>query len=250
MKLGFYDSGLGGLSVLKEFIRQFGTKYSYTYFGDSARAPYGEKSPEQLKSYILEISEYMQTEEVDILVSACNTSSMYLDEIDLSDFDFQIISLKNVMDKYFADNVHRYANKRVALLATNATINSERYKNWQANVYPLKCPTIVPLLESGQLAAAKIEWQQYLAQLPSDIKDVIIGCTHYSFLTTEDSSCNFIDPAKLVVEQFSSSIFNDGMINYVKEDSAKAELDIKLNFSKGSDEYLQLATELLEPVLN
>lgn len=243
MKLGFYDSGLGGLSVLKEFISKFNTKYSYSYFGDSARAPYGDKSPEQLKSYILEISEYMEAVGVDVLISACNTSSMYLDEIDLSDFSFQIISLKNVMDKYFTDNTGKYENKRVALMATNATIDSGRYKSWSVNIYPVKCPTIVPLLESANLNAAKLEWQNCLNELPEDIHDVIIGCTHYSFLT-EPGAFNFIDPAKLVLEQFSSSIFNDGIINYV-DTQKKIELDINLHFTKASDEYLKLATELL-----
>ncbi len=245
MRLGFYDSGLGGLSVLKEFVAKFGTKYSYSYFGDSARAPYGDKSPEQLKSYVFEIAEYMQADDVDILISACNTSSMYLDEIDLSDFSFQIISLRNVMDKYFADNAHKYKNKQVALMATNATIDSGRYKNWPVNIYPVKCPTIVPLLEDTKLEAAKVEWQKYLKELPEDVKDIIIGCTHFSFLnSTATSNYNFIDPADIVLEQFSSSIFNDGMINYVK-DQTKLELDIKINFTKGSEEYLNLATELL-----
>ena len=245
MRLGFYDSGLGGLSVLKEFVGKFGSKYSYSYFGDSARAPYGDKSPEQLKSYVFEIAEYMQADDVDILISACNTSSMYLDEIDLSDFSFQMISLKNVMDKYFADNAAKYQAKRIALMATNATIDSGRYKNWPVDIYPVKCPTIVPLLEAAQLDAAKLEWQRYLNELPKDIKDVIIGCTHYSLLNVQASDYNFIDPAKLVLEQFSSSIFNDGMINYSKK-NANTELDIKINFTKGSDEYLKLATELLD----
>ncbi len=245
MRLGFYDSGLGGLSVLKEFIHEFGNKYSYSYFGDSARAPYGDKSPEQLKSYVFEIAEYMQEDDVDILISACNTSSMYLDEIDLSDFSFQVISLKNVMDKYFIENLNKYKNKRVALMATNATIDSRRYKNWNLNIYPVKCPTIVPLLEAAKLEEARLEWQKYLKELPDDIQDVIIGCTHYSLLNNgnQASKFNFIDPAKLVREQFSGSIFNDGMINY--KDKPDAELDIKINFTKGSDEYLKLATELL-----
>ncbi len=245
MRLGFYDSGLGGLSVLKEFVAKFGTKYSYSYFGDSARAPYGDKSPEQLKSYVFEIAEYMQVDEVDILISACNTSSMYLDEIDLDDFSFQIISLKNVMDKYFAENGSKYKDKRIALMATNATIDSGRYKNWQVNIHPVKCPTIVPLFEAAKFNEAKLEWQRYLNELPKDIHDVIIGCTHYSLLNENGSSnYNFIDPAKLVLEQFSGSVFNDGIINYVKE-KADTELDIKINFTKGSDEYLKLATELL-----
>ena len=60
MKIGFYDSGLGGLSVLREFINAYGSLYDYYYFGDSARAPYGEKTKEQLKSFTIEILDKMQ----------------------------------------------------------------------------------------------------------------------------------------------------------------------------------------------
>jgi len=253
MRLGFYDSGLGGLSVLKEFIRKYGSKYSYVYFGDSARAPYGTKSAEQLKSYVLEIADFMQEKQVDVLVSACNSSSMYLDEMNFEDYFFQIISLNDVLTKYFEANQF---DKPVALIATQATIASGRYKNWSVDIHPVPCTDLVPFIEAGKLDEAKINWQAHLKNLPETITDVIIGCTHYSFLVDGSVSeeqgdlsvkstmaYRFIDPAKLVVEQFASSIFDDGLLNYQTKDQ---ELDIDVHFSKADEKYLELVSRLLE----
>ncbi|MDA1020976.1 MAG: aspartate/glutamate racemase family protein [Cyanobacteria bacterium] len=239
MRLGFYDSGLGGLSVLKEFIARYGSKYSYVYFGDSARAPYGTKSAEQLKSYVLEIADFMQEKQVDVLVSACNSSSMYLDEMNFEDYFFQIISLNDVLAKYFEANQF---DKPVALIATQATIASGRYKNWSVDIHPVACTDLVPLIETGKLDEAKLNWQAHLKNLPETITDVIIGCTHYSFLA-KGADYHFIDPAKLVVEQFASSIFDDGLLNYQTKDK---ELDIDVHFSKADEKYLELVSSLLE----
>ncbi len=239
MKLGFYDSGLGGISVLKEFIKKYGNKHSYLYIGDSARAPYGERSPEELKSYILEFADLMQNADVDIMISACNTSSMYLSEVDLSDYSFEVISLYEVMKKFF-DEHPEYQSPKIALLATNANINSGRYQNWNANIYPLKCPTLVPLIENLELAKAKEEWQKYLAMLPDDIKTVIIGCTHYSFL--KDNSREYLDPAEILIEQFDKSVFNDTLLNY---NSSTQELNLEMHFTTLAEDYEKLAYQLL-----
>lgn len=244
MKLGFYDSGLGGLSVLREFTKNYGSKYSYVYYGDSARAPYGEKSPDQLKQYILEIADFMQKQEVDIMISACNTSSMYLDELDLSDYNFEVISLNAVMKKFFADNITNFAGKSLALLATNANIDSERYKQWGVDIYPLKCPKLVPLIEAANIDTAKTEWENYLKQIPSNIHDLIIGCTHYSFLVDEGTSrFKYIDPAKIVLNQFAGSIFDDGLMTFAAR--ADSELDLDLHFSKADEQYLKTVADLL-----
>ena len=264
MKLGFYDSGLGGLSVLREFVEKYQSRYSYVYFGDSARAPYGTKSPEQLKSYVVEIADYMQEKEVDVLISACNSSSMYLAEIDFDDYFFQVISLNDVMTKHFAETNY---DEQVALLATQATIDSGRYIDWNVDIHPVACTDLVPAVEAGDLELGRERWQAHLEQLPEDIKQVIIGCTHYAFLTSEvpegslrrsvilspegrqdpiasqDDSYKYIDPAKLVLEQFEASIFDDGLLNYQCKKDQEIELDIY--FSKSDSDYINLAMSLI-----
>ncbi len=201
MRLGFYDSGLGGLSVLREFIKRFGSAHSYKYLGDSARAPYGTKSREEIISCVEDILNYFESSGVDLVVSACNTSSVYLDEMNLTRYPFKIISLFAAMSEYFAT-----ANcSSAALLATPSTINSKRYLEWSTKISPVACPELVPLIESGELAQAQIRFSEYLAELPKEISSVIIGCTHYSFLTPSHSRFTFIDPAVIVAEQFAQS---------------------------------------------
>lgn len=240
MKLGFYDSGLGGLSVLREFLEKYQDRYSYVYFGDSARAPYGTKTPEQLKSYVIEIADYMQERDVDVLISACNSSSMYLNEIDFSGYLFQIISLNEVITKHFDETKY---DGRIALLATKATVDSGRYKNWNADIYPVACTDLVPAIEAGDLDLARQRWQAHLAQLPEDIKTVIIGCTHYAFLVQPGDELSYIDPAKLVLEQFETSVFDDGMLNYQAKKDQEIELDVY--FSKSDSDYINLAMSLI-----
>lgn len=196
-KLGLYDSGLGGLSVLRELLKSNLTANEIIYIGDSARAPYGDKSPEELKSYVYEIFDFMEKQGVNLVISACNTSSMYLHEMDLSKYSFKILSLFDIMQEYFVRNI---SEKQIALLATESNINSKRYLDWAANIHPVKCPKLVPLVEAGQLEQARAEFAAYTKQLPKTITKAIVGCTHYAFLASDDLGLEFIDPAKVLVD--------------------------------------------------
>ncbi len=192
MKIGFYDSGLGGLSVLQEFLKRYGSAHSYIYLGDSARAPYGTKARDELVGCVYQILDFMQERKVDLVVSACNTSSMYLDVMNLGNYNFQVLSLFEAMKKYFLSADIGEAT----LLATPTTIASQRYKEWNCSISPVACPDLVPLVEAGNLVAARARFLEYLAAVKT--KHVIIGCTHYSFLVPSVSNLSFIDPAKIV----------------------------------------------------
>jgi glutamate racemase len=253
MKLGFYDSGLGGLSVLRSFLKKYGTSYSYYYYGDSARAPYGDKSPSEIISYMKDIFQIMHEKEVDVVISACNTSSALLDQMDLDDYLFQTISLVDVVKDYFKNSfdaaIIRDFNLPVGFLATQGSVNSGKYKSWGVNTQAIACPKIVPLVEAGKLNEAKIEWTRYLNMLDPSVEYVIIGCTHYSFLVDEqaNSKYKFIDPAKLCSEFFSKSIFSDSLVNY-KPTSDKKKLELEMEFSKSDEQYFKLAERLLSVV--
>lgn len=248
MKIGFYDSGLGGLSVLREFIKAYGKDYEYYYFGDSARAPYGGRSKEELKEFTLETLDKMHEEDVDLVISACNTTSMLLHELDLEDYFFQVMSLFDVMNEYFSKDLKASLLKDmktpIALLATSSNIDMGRYKDWGLNIHPVKCPELVPLVEAGNLEEAKTEWKKKLDSLPENIKHVIIGCTHYSFLYEDYKGFEFIDPAKLCVQSFKNSLFADSLLSFDPEEH-KRKLELKTEFSKSSDEYLKLVSKLL-----
>jgi glutamate racemase len=242
LRLGFYDSGLGGLSVLKAFIERFGNKFSYIYYGDSANAPYGDKTPEQLINLMKIIFDYMQEQDVDIVVSACNTSSMYLQDIDKDEYPFEILSLFDAMKKFFKSYTQ---GAPIALLATQATINSKRYLDWDVKIHPIACPRIVPFMETGDLVSAKLAFDQYLSLVPNEVDTVIVGCTHYSFLIEDHhrKKYNFLDPAEIIADQFSDSVYSDAIL--MQENISSQELDLSFHFTKADQSYVQIAQNLL-----
>jgi len=248
MKLGFYDSGIGGLSVLNSFLKTFKASYSYFYFADNANAPYGDKNPEQIIACVQKIFDEMHANEVDLVISACNTSSALLKNMDLDNYFFHVISLVDVLQDYFKNNLEASVladmQVPVGFLATQSSVNSKAYENWGLNIHAIACPSLVPLVEAGKLDEAKLEWQKYLNQLDAQVQYVIVGCTHYSFLLEgSDPKYKFIDPAKLAVDYFANSLYADQLINY--KDSEKKSLDLQMQFSNESPEYLKLVNSLL-----
>lgn len=265
MKIGFYDSGLGGISVLKQFLARY-PDHDYVYFADTARAPYGDKTEEQLISYVYEIFDFMQEQQVNYVISACNTSSMFLDKVDLSKYDFEVISLFDVMKQFFQDSIategmscRRYAcnkyDKPVAFLATSTNVDSKRYQEWDIDIHAIKCPKLVPLVEAGDLNLAKQEFLAYLKEAPAETTTAIVGCTHYSFLVPEQSKIEFIDPAKVIVRSKQIEDLMASADNFVDLPRSPANLSLagsehgafKLEmFSSGDfDTFKALSTGLL-----
>ena len=107
MKLFFYDSGLGGLSVLSVFIEKLlkdfphGLDLECFYLADTLRAPYGSKSEDELKSYVYDFAHFADTKKADFFISACNTSSNLFDELDLSSYTFKSFNLFEAMQRFF-----------------------------------------------------------------------------------------------------------------------------------------------------
>lgn len=250
MKIGLYDSGIGGISVLKKFLEQH-PNHEYIYYGDSARAPYGDKSPEQLITYVHEIFDFMEKEKVQIVVSACNTSSAYLNEMDLSKYSFKIISLFDTMKDYFQE-----ANKEedIALLATSTNIDSKRYKDWKANIHPQKCPKLVPLIEQGALELAQKELDHYLLDLPEEVEEIVLGCTHYPLLINDNENLykhiyhqdlnktkifKLIDPAEVLIN---SNNLKDKELDKNKSSQSSVSL-----YSTGNiNEFMKLTSRFIE----
>lgn len=173
----------------------------------------------------------MQEADVDIVVSACNTSSMYLDQIDLEDYGFEVLSLYQVIKNHFKSN---QTTNKIGLLATSATINSKRYLDWNAEIEPIKCPRLVPLIEEGSWDQAYNEWLNYLGALSKEINTVILGCTHYSLLIDKfkdkESKYKYIDPAKLMLEYFDSKFMQDPILGF--KNPKPGDPQIEFFFSK------------------
>ena len=174
---------------------------------------------------------------------------MLLHEIDTDDYLFQTMSLFIVLNDYFNKDLKasilKDMNTPIALMATSSNIDMGRYKDWGMNIFPVKCPELVPLVELGKLDEAKRKWKEKLDCLPVEIKHVIIGCTHYSFLCEPYKNFEFINPAKICCENFSKSIFADSLLHFESDKEKKSGINLEMNFSKSSDEYLKLASRLL-----
>lgn len=185
--IGVFDSGVGGLTVAREIIRQIPNE-KIVYFGDTARVPYGSKSPETVTRYSEQIVRFLKTFQVKTIVVACNTASACaLDTLE-KDIDIPIIDVVKPGAKA-AWEVTR--NGRVGVIGTEATIGSQIYTkyiqalNKNVTVYGKACPLFVPLVEEGLLEDPVTDEiaRRYLTELIDiDIDTLILGCTHYPLI--------------------------------------------------------------------
>ncbi len=185
--IGVFDSGLGGLTVIKELIRQLPNE-DIVYFGDTARVPYGTKSKESIIRFSQENAAILLQHKVKMIVVACNTSSSLALPILKKTFSLPIIGVIHPGAKK-AVEVTR--NKRVGIIATPATINSRAYTksikkiNRSIQVVDKACPLFVPLVEEGWFDRKETEdiAQAYLKKIISfKVDTLILGCTHYPLL--------------------------------------------------------------------
>ncbi len=185
--LGIFDSGIGGLTVLKEMCRILPNE-NIIYFGDTARVPYGIRSPETVTRYSFECIKFLLQKKIKLLVVACNTvSSISLQEITNS-LQIPVIGVIYPGARA-ASEVTK--NKKVGVIGTEATIRSKAYSKaieYLANdidVYELACPLFVPLAEEGWTdddIASQIA-ERYLAGIKDKgVDTLVLGCTHYPLL--------------------------------------------------------------------
>lgn len=185
--VGVFDSGVGGLTVAREIMRQLPNE-KIVYFGDTARVPYGSKSKETILKYSRQIIRFLKTKGVKAIVVACNTASaLALEEI-RDEIDMPIIGVVKPGAKVA---VEKTVNKRVGVIATEATISSGLYTDYikaqdaDVAVYSKACPLFVPLVEEGWLKDSVTEEvaRRYLEELKEqNIDTLVLGCTHYPLL--------------------------------------------------------------------
>lgn len=189
MRIGLFDSGTGGLTVLKAFLK-YHPENEYIYYGDTKNLPYGEKTIEELHNFAKDIINFLINKKVDIIVIACGTISANLYDTLKEEFDIPIYSVISEIPKYIEE--HNYKNTLV--LATSATINSHIYKRLiKSNVIEVACPKLVPIIESNDYSYLDDALNEYLVS--KDIVDsIILGCTHYPIIREEiENKVNNVD---------------------------------------------------------
>lgn len=185
--IGLFDSGLGGLTVLRELHRTL-PHQSYAYLGDNARFPYGTKSPETIVRYSRECAGFLMKREVGLIVVACNTASSTALSILEAELPVPVIG---TVGPAVRDAVKVTRSGTIGVLGTNATVASKVYElaireqDPSLTVISQACPLFVPLVEAGMLHGEIVDKivELYLAPLKAQgVDTVILGCTHYPLL--------------------------------------------------------------------
>lgn len=185
--IGVFDSGVGGLTVVKEIINLLPNE-NLVYFGDTARVPYGNKSNHIIREYSFQNTRFLLSHKIKILVIACNSaSSVALNDI-ASRVDIPVVGV--ILPGALAATKNTKNNK-IAVIGTYATISSKAYQkaineiNPDIAVYGKACPLFVPLVEEGWFdnQIAKLAAIEYLTPLMKNNFDtLVLGCTHYPLL--------------------------------------------------------------------
>jgi glutamate racemase len=185
--IGVFDSGIGGLTVAREIMRQLPHE-SIVYFGDTARVPYGPKSPETVRRYSREIAEFLREQGVKAIVVACNTATAHALPALRAE---QTIPVVGVVEPGARAAVRASRGGTIGVIGTVGTIASGAYErairalSADADVLSAPCPLFVPLVEEGWLAheATRLVAHEYLDPLRDRAVDtLVLGCTHYPLL--------------------------------------------------------------------
>jgi len=184
LRIGVFDSGVGGLTVLRAIRERF-PEVDLVYLGDTARVPYGNRSPDTVVRYSAECAAFLAEKGIEVLVVACNTASSYAIPTLRERFGFPVIGVVEPGVK----EALRLTRGRVGVIGTVATVRSGTYqdmlKSAGVEVFSKACPLFVPLVEERLLEGRIVEEiaRMYLKELSAaGIDTLILGCTHYPLL--------------------------------------------------------------------
>jgi glutamate racemase len=221
--IGVFDSGIGGLTVVSQILRQM-PQESVVYFGDTARVPYGSKSREVVTKFSVEIASFLLKSHIKMLVVACNTASA-----------FALVQLKNMLKIPVIGVIEPGAraaadateNGRIGVIGTQGTIASLSYTHAinridrSRKVFPMACPLFVPLVEEGWLdnnITYDVAKKYLLPFKMKKIDTLVLGCTHYPLLKKPVQSIvgkgvRLIDSAFSTAQEVKRVLEKEGMAN-------------------------------------
>jgi glutamate racemase len=221
--IGIFDSGVGGLTVAKEIIRQLPNE-NIVYFGDTARVPYGIKSRQTVIRLSIESILFLLKQDVKLICVACNTASSFALPVIKDHFRVPIIG---VITPGVKEAVYATQNKRIGVIGTKGTVKSRTYEleikqlDPKAKVTAVACPLFVPFVEEGWLNGEVVlsVAKKYLKPLrDAGVDTVILGCTHYPLLKPViqkvlGKNVVLIDSAKQVAFEVKKILASEDMLN-------------------------------------
>ncbi len=185
--IGVFDSGLGGLSCVKELMRIMPGE-DVIYFGDTGRVPYGSRSQETLMKYVRQDIRFLRSFDIKMIIIACGTASSAVLPWIGNELDIQIMGVVEPASKYAVDTTK---TGRIGVLGTSATVKYGKYVEdikklkSDAEIFQKACPMFVPLVENGYAESnvTDIIANEYLEEMKDkNIDTLILGCTHYPLL--------------------------------------------------------------------
>lgn len=222
--IGIFDSGYGGLTVLKACMKVL-PQYDYLYLGDNLRVPYGSRSPETIQQFSEDALKFFLTKKIPLTVFACNTASAaalpYLQEKYLRAKKVTDTKILGVIIPVAEKAAKMTRNKRVAVIGTRAMINSQAYEKELKkldpgiHVFGVAAPLLVPLIEEGwhHKPEARSILKKYLAPIKDFAPDtLILGCTHYPMM--HDVFEDILGPRVHVLD--SSTAVAESLADYLK----------------------------------
>lgn len=255
MPIGVFDSGVGGLTVAREIMRQLPNE-SIVYFGDTARVPYGSKSETTIIRYSRQIIRFLLTKEVKAIVIACNTASALALDAVRKEFKIPIIGVVAPGARAAREET---INKKIGVIGTEATVKSEIYKKLiqaedsQISVSGRACPLFVPLVEEG-FAKHKITREVidiYLSDMrESDIDTLILGCTHYPLLRSTireymGEKIHLVNPAYETAMDLKRLLEEEEMLRDAPVNGQEEHGEYSFYVSDAADKFKQFANSIL-----
>lgn len=252
--IGVFDSGVGGLTVVREIMRQIPNE-KIVYFGDTARVPYGSKSQETVTRYSRQILRFLQSQEVKAIVVACNTASAYaLDELE-RETDIPMIGVVKPGAKVAVESTQ---NGKIGVIGTEGTIGSSIYARYikeiddKACVIGKACPLFVPLVEEGlwQDPVTDEIAKRYLTELIDiGIDTLILGCTHYPLIRSTvarimGEGVNLVNPAYETARELKELLAQRSLLS--AEESRLGDNRYRFFVSDGAEKFKQFANSIIK----
>ena len=251
--IGVFDSGVGGLTVAREIMRQIPNE-RIVYFGDTARVPYGSKSRDTIIRFSRQIVHFLKTKGVKAVVVACNTASALALETLQPEMDIPMIGVVLPGAKVAAETTR---NGKIGVIATESTIESHLYirviqeYNPNAQVFGKACPLFCPLVEEGWLkdpVTVEVANRYLEPLLATGIDTLVMGCTHYPLLrsTLRDimgDKVNLVNPAYETARELKELLEEKGLSNDRKD--IPADSMYQFYVSDAASKFQRFASSIL-----
>lgn len=257
--IGIFDSGIGGLTVVKE-LRRLLPNENLIYVGDTARVPYGSREPAEILSFMKQTLNFLESHKVKIAVFACNTMTTYGLKLARQKYNFWVIP----MNSGISVAASLSSSRKIGVIATHGTVENEMHRkaaeamDIPVAIYAKACPEFVPLIENGQITGAKLELAaekslQFFQG--SGVDSLILGCTHYPLISNiiqkyVGENVHLVNPALATAQDTVDYLKSVGQLNdsnqpgnlkfYFSADLERARRMVKLVLNTNKAEFRQV----------